>query len=113
MTRTNKSVQAHFDVVLLSQLAEVLELRENAIPDAQRAEAIRELKHIRNLVIHGVDPIDPDEARSAMTRVLAHLLQLEQSSLGTPGARRLRRRTSAQTIHEILNRAEADQSPSS
>ncbi|MGH3512502.1 MAG: hypothetical protein ACRDQV_14165 [Pseudonocardiaceae bacterium] len=107
MTGTNKPVHLHFDVVLLSQLAEVMELRENATPDPQRAEAIRELKHIRNLVVHGIDPIDPDQARSAMTKVLAHLLQLEQSSLGTPGARRLRRRTSAQTVHEILNRAEA------
>jgi hypothetical protein len=95
----------YFDVILLAQLAEVMELRESAAPNPERANAIRELQHIRNLVAHG-EPLDIGGAQNAMTSVLGHLLQLERSSLGTAGARRLRRRTSPQTIHEILNRAE-------
>lgn len=108
MTEPSNVIRVYFDVVLLAQLAEVMELRESTAPDPERARAIKELQHVRNLVVaHGHEPLDIDIVQNAMTSVLSHLLQLERSSLGTAGARRLRRRTSPQTIHEILNRAEA------
>jgi hypothetical protein len=104
----NKPVQVYFDASLLAQLTEVMILRQSTAPNPERAAAIKELKHIRDLVIHGLDPVDLDVARDAVSSLFGHLLQLERSSLGTPGARRLRRRTSARTICEILNRAEDD-----
>jgi hypothetical protein len=107
MRKPSNPTQVYLDVSLLAQLAEVMELRENTAPDPQRAAAIKELKHIRNLMINGQDPVDLDVARDAANSVLGYLLQLEQSSLGSLGARRLRRRTSAKTISDILNRAEA------
>lgn len=102
----NKPMQVFLDTNLLVQLAEVMMLRQSTAPNPERAAAIKELDYIRDLVIHDLDPADLDVACDAVSEMLGRLLRLEQSSLGSPGARRLRRRTSARTICEILNRAE-------
>ena len=103
------------DVVLVDQLAEAMQLRQDLDPDPERDEAIRQLRAIRNHLVHNAKlAVTSDEAQAALTLVLRHLVHTQAGSLGDAQSRRVRRQTSPAAVSEILTRvrsAEQSRSP--
>jgi hypothetical protein len=100
------------EVFLVHQLAEALQLR-GLSPDHERDQAIEHLRRLRNDLAHNPRSIhlDEDDVRPVLLAVLAHLRNVQRSSLGSSYARELRRQTSPADISEILNRTDTDATP--
>lgn len=92
------------DHVVIMQLWNVAERRQRRTPTAEHQQLLDELKVIRDRIAHGILPHEKD--RESTRRLIRELVQLERGSLGAPAVRRVRRRTPAAKIDEILTRAE-------
>ena len=103
------NLRESIDIITLDRITEVLQLRNTADPDDARTEVIGDLHRIRNMLVHNADVthLDGEAARAVMTqmlRLLADLLDLEKTSLGTPNARRIRSHATAERVADIMGR---------
>ena len=95
------------DIVTVDRIAEVLQIRDADRPDAQRAEVLADLHVIRNMLAHYSYDADHSAAAQEMTARCAELLgklaALEKTSLGAPGAQRMRNRARADRVAHVLD----------
>lgn len=93
--------------LLLVRMIEVLDLRQQDVPDDERAcliDALNEIRQARNALVHlDCDQIDMSRLSMAASQVLQYVLLLEDSSLGTPLAQQVRRSASARHIANVLS----------
>lgn len=101
------------DLTTLDRIAEVLRLRNHADPDDGRTEVIFDLTLIRNMLAHDAEMtclVAEGGTELAFTdrllTLLSRLSDLEMTSLGTAGARRIRARATAGRVASILARHE-------
>jgi two-component system NarL family response regulator len=97
----------HLAPALVIQLYQTLRLRQRDEPTPERAQVLEDLRPIRDHLVHGTPPYSP--LPSSAERLLSDLAQSAETSLGTPGAQRLRRQTTPRQLAAILGR-EADTS---
>jgi predicted transcriptional regulator len=96
------------DILTVDRIAEVLQIRDADRPDVRRAEVLADLHVIRNMLAHYPDDgAGHSAAAQEMTVRAAVLLQqladLEKTSLGTPGAQRMRTRARADRVAHVLD----------
>lgn len=97
------------DPVTLDRIVEVLQLRNAADPDEDRAAALEQLRKIRNMITHGYSLLAYDETEyPAALAMYAALIALEATSLGTATARRVRAQATAARVARILERSEEE-----
>jgi hypothetical protein len=106
--------QEIIDIITLDRITEVLQLRNTADPDDARTEVIGDLHRIRNMLVHSPDMthqrdaiLNGEAARAVITQMLhllAEILDLEKTSLGTPSARRIRSHATAERVADIMGR---------
>jgi hypothetical protein len=99
------------DIATLKRIEEVLRLRDVADADPRRTAVIRDLRIIRNMLVHDLARPDKGTEEDAalearLTRLLRDLSALEMTSLGTPEARQVRSRATASRVADVLTRQE-------
>jgi hypothetical protein len=92
--------------ITVDRITEALRLREAADPDEARAEVLEDLRSIRNKLAHSTDAPESGEesAHGRAAQLSADLAALEQTSLGTANARRVRARATASRVADVLTR---------
>ncbi|WP_082126733.1 Crp/Fnr family transcriptional regulator [Allosalinactinospora lopnorensis] len=96
--------ESHFSADDIVLLYEVLERLQAESPDPVRAETLSALSCVRDAADHG-EPVDSEAQQSALTALQRYLSLVNESSLGTAGARAMKRRALSAHVSAILQAA--------